>query len=121
MWTTDEAVVVEASVDLDRWQQGFGELVLMIGSRFARVGPHRRAATLLQGLLAGMPRQTAGRSPSTLGRRRGGMQRLLSSAMIDTGGLRDDLRAYVVRHLGDPGAVLVIDKTGDLKNSTFAV
>ena len=29
--------------------------------------------------------------------------------------VRDDLRAYVVEHLGDPGAVLVVDETGFLK------
>jgi hypothetical protein len=29
--------------------------------------------------------------------------------------VRDDLRDHVIEHLGDPGAVLVIDETGDLK------
>jgi len=28
------------------------------------------------------------------------------------------VRAYVVEHLGDPGAVLVVDETGDLKKGT---
>ena len=37
------------------------------------------------------------------------MQRLLKSAVVDDGGLRDDLRGYVVEHLGDPAAVLVVD------------
>jgi hypothetical protein len=27
------------------------------------------------------------------------------------------MRAYLVEHLGDPGAVLVIDETGDLKKA----
>jgi SRSO17 transposase len=38
--------------------------------------------------------------------------------VADEGGLRDDLRGYVVEHLGDPGAVLVVDETGDVKKGT---
>ena len=33
----------------------------------------------------------------------------------DADAVRDDLRAYVVEHLGDPGGVLVLDETGFLK------
>jgi SRSO17 transposase len=36
-----------------------------------------------------------------------GMQRLLTTARWDPEALRDDVRAYVVEHLGDPGGVLV--------------
>src|SRR4029450_8603029 len=35
--------------------------------------------------------------------------------------VRDDLRAYVVECLGDPGAVLVVDETGFLKKGTTSV
>jgi hypothetical protein len=37
------------------------------------------------------------------------MQHLLSRARWDAGGVRDDVRSYVVEQLGDPGAVLVAD------------
>src|SRR5207253_9078972 len=30
----------------------------------------------------------------------------------------EDVRGYVIEHLGDPGAVLVVDQTGDLKKGT---
>jgi len=30
----------------------------------------------------------------------------------------EDVRGYVIEHLGDPGAVLVVDETGDLKKDT---
>jgi len=36
----------------------------------------------------------------------------------DADALRDDLRAYVVEHLGDDDAVLVLDETGFLKKGT---
>ena len=44
------------------------------------------------------------------------MQRLLNAATWDTDGVRDDLRNYVVDHLGDEATgVLVVDETGFLK------
>jgi SRSO17 transposase len=39
------------------------------------------------------------------------MQRLLSDAVWDTDGVRDDLRAYALEHLGQGSAILVIDET----------
>jgi SRSO17 transposase len=39
------------------------------------------------------------------------MQRLLSQAVWDVDGVRDDVRDYVLEHLADPGAILVIDET----------
>jgi SRSO17 transposase len=49
------------------------------------------------------------------------MQHLLARAVWDADAVRDDLRDYVVEHLGDPEAVLVIDETGDLKKGTTTV
>jgi SRSO17 transposase len=43
------------------------------------------------------------------------MQHPLARAKWDADGVRDDVRGYVAEHLGDPGAVLVIDETGDVK------
>jgi SRSO17 transposase len=45
-----------------------------------------------------------------------GVQRLLNSAKWDADAVRDDLRAYVVEHLGDEETgVLIVDETGFLK------
>jgi SRSO17 transposase len=49
------------------------------------------------------------------------MQRLLATADWDPDLVRDDLRAYVVAHLGDPAGVLVVDETGFLKKGTTSV
>jgi len=43
---------------------------------------------------------------------------MLARARWDADGVRDDVRSYVIEHLGDPGAVLVVDETGDLKKGT---
>lgn len=50
-----------------------------------------------------------------------GMQHLLHRAKWDADAVRDDLRAYVVEHLHDDEAVLVVDETGDLKKGTATV
>jgi SRSO17 transposase len=39
----------------------------------------------------------------------------------DHDGVRDDLREYLLEHLGDPGAVLVVDETGDRKKGAHTV
>src|SRR5260370_34092977 len=44
-----------------------------------------------------------------------GMQRLLSRAVWDTDGVRDDVREYVVEQLGQEQAIGVIDETSFLK------
>jgi SRSO17 transposase len=110
------------SVDLDRWRHEFDELMLRVGGRFARVEPRRRMASFVRGLLAGLPRVncwTIAEHAGDAGPR--GMQRLLSSAVWDEAGVRDDLRGYVLEHFADPGAVLVADETGDLKKGTATV
>ena len=71
------------------------------------------------GLLAALPRKNCW----TIAEHAGdatpdGMQHLLARARWDADGVRDDLRGFVVEHLGDPGAVLVVDETGDLKKGT---
>jgi len=90
-----------------------------VGSRFRRVEPRRRARAFALGLLAELPRvncwtvaEHAGDSSPD------GMQHLLARAKWDADGVHDDVRGYVLEHLGDPGAVLVVGETGDLKKGT---
>jgi SRSO17 transposase len=47
------------------------------------------------------------------------MHRLLSSASWDA--VLSDVRDSAVAQLGEPGAILVIDETGDLKKGTATV
>ncbi len=109
-------------VDLDRWRREFDELMLRVGARFGRVEPRRRMAAFVAGLLAGLPRVNCWSIAEHAGEDcPRGMQRLLSSAVWDEDGVRDDLRGYVLEHFADPGAVLVVDETGDLKKGTMTV
>jgi SRSO17 transposase len=50
-----------------------------------------------------------------------GMQRLLSSASWDADRVLRDVRDCVVSRLGEPGGILVIDETGDLKKGAATV
>ena len=71
------------------------------------------------GLLAGLPRKNCWTIAEHAGDRSpDGMQHLLARAKWDADGVRDDLRACLIEHLGDPGAVLVADETGDVKKGT---
>jgi SRSO17 transposase len=93
-----------------------------VAGRFARVETRRRARGLLLGLLADLPRKNCWTIAEYAGDASpDGMQHLLNRASIDTDGLRDDLRGYVVEALGDANAVLVADETGDLKKGVHTV
>ena len=50
-----------------------------------------------------------------------GVQHLLSTYVWDADLVRDDLRDYVVEHLGDVHGVLVVDETGFLKKGNKSV
>lgn len=50
-----------------------------------------------------------------------GLQHLLARAKWDADSVRDDLRDYVVEAFGDPGAILVVDETGDVKKGSATV
>ena len=90
-------------------------------ARFARAEPRRRALAYLRGLLSRSSARTAGSWPRRPGRRRRTGCSACSTAVWDADAVRDDLRAYVVEHLGDPAAVLVVDETGFLKKGTKSV
>lgn len=93
-----------------------------IAPRFRRVESRRHARSMVLGLLAGLPRANCWTIAEHAGRATPyGMQHLLSRAVWDHDGVRDDLRGYVVDHLGCQDAVLVVDETGDLKKGVHTV
>jgi SRSO17 transposase len=49
------------------------------------------------------------------------MQHLLGRARWDADAVHDDVRGFVIEHLRDDDAVLVVDETGDLKKGTHTV
>lgn len=116
-----ESVLVD-DVDPDRWSAQFGAVIDRIAPRFARREPVDHAAALMLGMVSGLERKNCW----TIAEHRGdgtphGLQHLLARAKWDAEAVRDDLRDYVVEEFGDPGAVLVVDETGDVKKGTTTV
>jgi SRSO17 transposase len=115
----------EAAADIEEvraWAAGLDALHARIAGRFARAEPRRRALAYLRGLLGNVTRKNGWQLAEHAGEATpDGMQRLLATADWNPDLVRDDLRAYVVEHLGDPGAVLVVDETGFLKKGTTSV
>src|SRR5215212_115405 len=99
-----------------RWAAQLDDLVARIAPRFSRVEPRRRARAYLQGLLAPLERKNGWHLAEAAGDASpDGVQDFLSRMRWDADAVRDDLRAYVVEHMGGPEAVLVLDETGFLK------
>ena len=119
MAEADEAADIQ---EVPAWAAGLEALHARIAGRFARAEPRRRVLAYLRGLLAGVGRKNGWQLAEHAGERTpDGMQRLMSTADWDPDLVRDDLRGYVVEHLGDPGGVLVADETGFLKKGTTSV
>jgi SRSO17 transposase len=105
--------------EVEDWAVGLEKVLARIGPRFARSEPRTRAGVYLRGLLSAAERKNGW----TLAEQAGdatpdAMQRLLNHADWNADAVRDDLRGYVVEHLGDERAVLVVDETGFLKKGT---
>jgi len=102
---------------IERWTDAVADLHGRIAHRFARSEVRERASRYLVGLLERVERKNGWQLAEAIGETGPrGVQRLLSAATWDADAVRDDLRAYVVDHLGDPASgVLIIDDTGFVK------
>ncbi len=77
---------------------------------------------LVLGLLSDLPRKNCWGIAEWAGEASpDGMRHLLGRARWDAGTVRDDVREYVLEHLHDKDAVLVVDETGDVKKGTHTV
>jgi SRSO17 transposase len=100
----------------------FEDLMSRMASRFTRVEPRRRVRAFVLGLLSDLPRKNCWTIAERAGNATpGGMQHLLNRAKWDADAVREDLRDYVIEHLHDDQAVLVVDETGDVKKGSHTV
>ncbi|WP_432159284.1 IS701 family transposase, partial [Streptomyces sp. bgisy153] len=105
--------------EVHRWAAGLDALHARIGGYFRRSEPRRRAGEYLRGLLAPLERKNGW----TLAEQAGelcpdGMQRLLNQADWDADAVRDEVRTFVLEHLGAEDGVLAVDETGFIKKGT---
>jgi SRSO17 transposase len=83
---------------------------------FTRSESRQRASAYLQGLLSAAERKNSWQLAEVCGEATPyGFQYLLNRADWDADAVRDELRTYVIQHLGDPNGVLVLDETGFVK------
>src|SRR5947209_17251567 len=79
------------------WQQSLRLLHAGLASRFARPEPFARALRFVQGILSTVERKNGWQLAEQAREATPyGMQRLLSQAVWDADGVRDDLRAFVL-------------------------
>jgi SRSO17 transposase len=107
---------------INQWAEEVDRVHARLAARFARPEPRRRVRAYLVGLLSAVERKNGWQLAEHAGERTPtGMQRLLSGTRWDADAVRDDLRTYVVEHVGDPAAMLIIDETGFLKKGAKSV
>jgi SRSO17 transposase len=105
--------------DVQGWAGGLDAVLDRIASRFGRAELRRRAAAYLRGLLAPVERKNGWQLAEAAGDATpDGVQDFLSRAQWDADAVRDDLQVHVTEHLGDAGAVLMLDETGFVKKGT---
>jgi SRSO17 transposase len=104
------------------WTEELDAVGERIAPRFARAELRNRARSYLRGLLSGTERKNSWQLAEVAGDATPyGLQHLLGRASWDADEVRDDLREYVIEHLGDEDAVLVVDETGFLKKGANSV
>jgi len=108
---------INVAVGIEQWSDLFTDLFERIVRRFARIEVRERLQRYLLVLLDCVERKTGWQLAEAIGDADPqGVQRLLRTTRWDAEGVRDDLRAYVVDHLGDAASgVLIVDETGFLK------
>jgi len=108
--------------ELPSWADRLEEIQERLAPYFERAEPRQRAMAYLRGLVSVTERKNGWQLAELAGEATpDGMQRLLNTAKWDAEQVRDDLQQYVLTHLADPEAVLVVDETGFLKKGTKSV
>ncbi len=98
------------------WREALQEVEQRLRSRFARSEAREQVLGYLRGLLSPVERKNGWQLAEALGEATPyGKQHLLGRARWDADTVRDDLRQYVLNHLADAEAILIVDETGFLK------
>jgi SRSO17 transposase len=101
------------------WAESLEEVAKLIGGRFSRSESRGQVLIYLRGLLSPVERKNGWQFTEEAGDETPyATQHLLGRAVWSADDVRDDLREYVVKHLGDEDGVLVVDETGFLKKGT---
>jgi SRSO17 transposase len=119
--TESEQITLGSTVE--QWSAYLEELHGRIAHRFRRPEVKERIRRYLTGLLAEIRRKNGWQVAEAIGEAQPrSTQRILNGSRWDADAVRDDLREYVVEHLGEGGSgVLIVDETGFLKKGEKSV
>jgi hypothetical protein len=98
--------------DVMRWRSSLLQLHARLACYFARPEPYQRLLHFVQGVLSQVERKNGwqlaehAREATPYG-----MQRLLSQAVWDEDGVRDEVRALALQQLGTSQAIVAVDET----------
>lgn len=111
------------SLVLENWPKYLEDLHSRISERFRRPEVTERVRSYLIGLLGDVRRKNGWQMAEAMGQAQPrGTQRVLNGSRWDADAVREDLREYVVEHLGDEkSGVLIVDETGFLKKGEKSV
>ena len=104
------------------WADVLAEIHLRIAPCFARCEVRQRVRRYVFNLLDRIERKNSWQLAEAIGETGPqGVQRLLNGAVWDADEVRDELRTYVVDHLGEASSgVLIVDETGFLKKGAHS-
>lgn len=112
----------KAVAEAERWASGLEAVAERISRHFPRSEPRERATAYRRGLISPVERKNGWQLAEEAGDETPyGVQHLLGRAEWSADEVRGDLAAYVVEHLGDESAVLVVDETGFPKKGVKSV
>lgn len=104
------------------WNKGLDEVLARLAPHFDHDGPREVAGRYVRGLLAPVERKNGWQLAEQAGYQTPyKLQHLLGRARWSAADVRDELRNYIVEHLGDKAATLALDETGFLKKGTESV
>jgi SRSO17 transposase len=121
--TVQRQVTGTMSPVLENWPKYLEDLHTRIALRFRRPEVRERVRRYLTGLLGDARRKNGWQMAEAMGQAQPrGTQRVLNGSCWDADAVRDDLREYIVEHLGDEqSGVLIVDETGFLKKGEKSV
>ena len=105
--------------DVESWAEELGKVSDQLSSRFIRPETKHRCEIYLECLLAQVDRKNGWQLAEYAGDASPkNIQHFIGRAKWDADKVRDDLHSYVVKQLGDPDGLLIVDETGFLKKGT---
>jgi SRSO17 transposase len=109
---TTPSSLVTTLAEVLHWRESLRQLHARLARYFARPEPYQRLLHFLQGIVSQVPRKNGWQLAEQAGEATPyGMQRLLSQAVWDEHGVRDELRTFALEQLGTVQAIEAIDET----------